>query len=126
MAEDSVTELAKLFKQRENKDVLSVSVGEVVAPFPNIQIKLNEMIVLDREDLVFAAHLLSGYQRDLIFKKEEWGETTTVDNHKHRIKSSESSTKIEFVDSLQTGDEVILLPNQSTGVFFVVDKAVRT
>ena len=67
MAEDGLTELAKLFKINKNVPSSSITTGFVIAPPPEAQIRLNEVVILDKENLVFATSLLT----DLIKPGEE-------------------------------------------------------
>lgn len=50
---DGLTELALMFRDRENKNPSSITTGIIVASPPTPQIRLNELIVLDSEELVF-------------------------------------------------------------------------
>lgn len=49
---DSVSELAKLFHERNNPKKLGIQVGKVIAAFPNIKISLGEKIILDKDNLI--------------------------------------------------------------------------
>ncbi|MEG0775501.1 DUF2577 family protein [Clostridium sp.] len=49
---DSVSELAKLFHERNNPKKLGTQVGKVIAAFPNIKISLGKKVVLDKDNLI--------------------------------------------------------------------------
>lgn len=50
---DGLTELALMFKDRDNKHPSSITTGVVVSSPPTPQIRLNELIILDAEELIF-------------------------------------------------------------------------
>jgi len=52
---DPISELAKLFKERDNKPYLGPQVGSVISPFPDIKVSLGDSILLEKEDLVIGA-----------------------------------------------------------------------
>ena len=57
MAHDGITELAMLLKSRDNKPTPSPGIGVVLSIGPDPRIRLNEYIILDREQLVFSQQL---------------------------------------------------------------------
>ena len=63
MPEDGFTGFAKFFKQRENAPSSSITTGIVIAPTPDVQIRLNEVVILDKENLVFAAHMIDAIKQ---------------------------------------------------------------
>lgn len=54
---DGITELAKLLKERENRDYLGPQIGTVVNPLPNIKIRMGEKILLTSSHLIIASRL---------------------------------------------------------------------
>lgn len=116
---DSITTLAKLLKQNENPKPVSMSTGIVISPPPNAQIRLNDTVILGNNRLVFAAHVLEDYEREI----ELEGDIRFTDSPFQRFEAKEvkSTTK----DTLKEGDEVILLPTADEQLYFVVGKAVR-
>jgi hypothetical protein len=56
---DGVTELAKLFKERNNDPYEGYVIGEVVSSLPHVKIRIGDKIILDASHLVFAARLLN-------------------------------------------------------------------
>lgn len=132
MANDGLTELAMLFKERDSKKNLSITTGKVVSPLPKPRIMLDDVILLDSSNLVFASHLINGYERRLKFKESDWGITTEVNDggqgassHKHFVNLTNVDALIEWTDTLKQGDEVILIPVQDGQLYYVIDKAVR-
>ncbi|PEB56247.1 hypothetical protein CON65_15940 [Bacillus pseudomycoides] len=105
---NGIVELAKLFKDRENEPYEGYVIGEVMADFPDVKIKIDDNIHLDVSHLVFAAHLLSNYTR----------EYEIVDEF------SVTTGKIKWTDTIKKGDRVILVPSQNGQSYIVIDKAV--
>ncbi|WP_342510593.1 DUF2577 domain-containing protein [Sporosarcina sp. FSL K6-1522] len=132
MANDGLTELAIMLKDRDKKTPLSITTGTVVSPPPKPLIALGDVISLDGSRLIFSSHLLNGYERRIKFKETDWGETTTVNdggqgasNHKHYVNLTNEDALIEWTDTLVKGDEVILVPVSDGQLYYVIDKAVR-
>lgn len=139
---DGISELAKLFKERENKLYFGPQVGTVVNPLPNIQIGLGDKIILTKEHLIIASHILQDYEREfslegeIQFSQENPGETDNIlvgdhGPHSHTVTNISIDTeyqsigKIKWTDSLKTGDEVILIPATNEQQYYVIDKVVR-
>lgn len=139
---DGVSELAVLFKERDNKYYLGPQIGKVISPLPEIKIALGEKIILVKEHLIIASHILKGYEREfsvegqLKFSDSYAGMTEEAyvsqhGFHQHEIESLkvntdyESTGKIRWTDSLEEGDEVILIPTTNEQQYYVIDKVVR-
>lgn len=124
---DGATRLAKMFKDRENRTYLGPQIGVVISPPPEVQIGLGEKIMLTKEQLVFAALLLAGYQRETEISQTSnlSGSTAPADGHAHTYQSLGMVGTIKLTDTLKAGDEVILIPSADEQLYFVVDKAVR-
>lgn len=105
MSSDGLTELAKLFKERDKKTPPSITIGTVIKPPPEVEIRLNEIIVLKKDKLIFSAHMLSGYKR--------------------RFKFTNIEDMAEWTDTIVEGDEVIIIPTVDNELFVVIDKVVR-
>lgn len=109
---DAFTEMAKLFKERENPKPFSVEVGKVISELPNIQISLGSegKIVLTKENLLFTSQVLDGYKREVNIQYENGGA---------------AKGNITFIDTLKNGDEVILIPTSNKQSYYLMDKVVR-
>lgn len=134
---DSITTLAKILKDKENPKPVSMSTGIVISPPPKAQIRLNETVILNNNQLVFAAHILNDYEREIEIEGElkftdadcgtivnaaGTGSVVSLDvDTTFEAKKVKSTTK----DTLKEGDEVILLPTADEQLYFVVGKAVR-
>lgn len=133
MAEiDGLTELARMLKDREPKTPPSISTGVVVAPPPDPQIRLNDTVILYKEHLIFAAHMLADYERAIKFDDTNCGTTTSVNDggdnassHTHEIAELHVDTIMKWKDTIVEGDEVILIPVVDSQLYYVIDKAVR-
>ena len=134
MAEDGLTEFAMLFKQRDNSPSASITIGTVITPPPEVQIRLNEVVVLDKENLVFAAHMLADYEREadfsggnIIFSDSNSGTTESgggIVSLNVDTSYEAKHVKIKMIDTLKPGDEVILMPVTDGQTYYVLDKAV--
>ncbi|WLR52470.1 DUF2577 domain-containing protein [Bacillus tianshenii] len=141
---DSITEFAKMFKERDNPVPSGIQIGEVLAPFPEIKIKLNEKVVLGKEELVFSESLLNTYKREVDIKGQiqlsdtDSGTTDSVNDggqgassHSHTIRTLDVDTaytakaELLFTDTLVAGDSVIIFPAADEQTYYVMDKAVR-
>lgn len=126
MAEkDGFTELATLFKERDQKSPPSVSTGLVISPPPDPRIRLNDVVILHKENLIFAASMLEGYERKLKFSDTNCGQTTVSNAHSHDIEKINIDTLAQWTDTIGEGDEVILIPVIDNQLYYVIDKAVR-
>lgn len=116
---DSITTLAKMLKQNENPKPVSMSTGIVISSPPNAQIRLNDTVILTNSQLVFAAHVLEDYEREI----ELEGDIRITASPFQTFEAREVKSKTK--DTLKEGDEVILLPTADEQLYFVVGKAVR-
>lgn len=57
---DGIAELAKLFKERENKQYGGPQLGKVVTVPPDIKISLGDKIILTKKHLIIADHVVAG------------------------------------------------------------------
>ncbi|MEK4247589.1 DUF2577 family protein [Psychrobacillus sp. FSL K6-2684] len=138
MAEDAITGWGKLFRERDHKPSPSMTTGIVISPPPEAQIRLNEVIVLEKHQLVFASHMLIDYKRELEmtgeikFDDSNAGTSGSTDGHTHTIETLNVDTNYEAKnveittkDTIRVGDEVILQPAMDEQLYYVLDKAVR-
>lgn len=100
---DAVTELAKLFRERENPSMQGICIGKVLAPMPALKIAVNGFI-LGKSNLVVAKHLVATYNSDI----------QSVGDHGQHSHS--------YGDFLKNGDRVIVIPNIDDSMYFVIDK----
>lgn len=127
---DAMTEFAKMFKDRNNNTPPSITTGIVITPPPEVQIRLTNNIILDKTRLVFSAHMLKDYYREihLKFNDENCGTTNVVAGHSHIVETLNVDTtdaNYTTTDTIVAGDEVIIMPTVDEQLYFVFDKAVR-
>jgi len=127
---DGISELAKMFKERESRPYVGPRVGKVTSPPPEIKITLEDGIILDKTHLVIAAHVLQGYEREVripLTNSEGVTDSKNVGDHgshKHNIETVGLEGSIQFTDTLKLGDKVILIPSTDEQTYFLIDKAV--
>jgi hypothetical protein len=141
---DGVSELAKMFKEREPIRYRGPIVGTVLSPPPEIKIQIDKNIILDKGHLVICGSILDGYERtyevqgNVKFNDSNCGNTNSVNDggyqasgHSHTIESVNINTQytadgqIKTTDTLKEGDKVILIPSQDEQTYFLIDWAVR-
>ncbi|SNT18627.1 Protein of unknown function [Anaerovirgula multivorans] len=142
---DGISELAMLFKERENAIYMGPQVGKVISPPPNIKVGLGDKIILDKEDLIISAHVLDGYQREIeVTGIRNTGLNASGGNMDFHLTGSppsknytitgfsipqsilnKSDGTLKYMDTLNAGDEVILIPSNDHQKYYLVDKAVR-
>lgn len=128
---NGISELAKLFKERENKTYLGPQIGNIITPLPDIQVALGDKIILTKEHLVISEQLVKKQGKFILSGKDNIGKTTLklsqpnsyeiVDINIDQI----DKTSIEIEYELQPGDEVILIPTANEQQYYVIDKVVR-
>lgn len=140
--EQALTELAILLMEQGQKNAKPFDgfvVGKVLAPPPGIQVSIDEAIILDKTHLIIAAHVLSDYEREfeisdanMQFVDENCGTTNVASNHMHSIQSinvdaqnAKLKGKLKWIDTLQQGDLVILVPAANQQMYILIDKAVE-
>ncbi|RKD26679.1 hypothetical protein BEP19_15845 [Ammoniphilus oxalaticus] len=143
-----LTEMALMFEELDKEPYAGPQIGIVESPPPEIVVIAGPRI-LWKDQLIIAAHVLDGYKRDLELtsvtidnQNTDEGDitlrdpplptnpaTTTsysiMDLDIAQSSASKISGRMEYVDTLKKGDEVILIPSQDNQTYFLVDKAVR-
>jgi len=138
--------LAKLMRERENPSVIGPVIGKVIKPMPNIEIKfLSGKGLLDKDDLYINANLVAGYRRiiesngTIDLGDELCGQTDLIHDggdqatsHQHTLETLEVTDgpyslegEIILKDSLNIGDEVLLLPTNNNQKFFIICKVKK-
>ncbi|SET55368.1 Protein of unknown function [Natronincola peptidivorans] len=125
----SIEKLGKMFKERDNQVYLGPQLGTVIASPPNIRVKIGDKIILEKDRLVIAAHVLSGYKRQ--FQGQSSGSIITKTpspvtySSYTELENLSNTGEITYTDTLKIGDEVILMPSTDEQKYFLIDKAVR-
>jgi hypothetical protein len=70
-----INELAKLFKERDNKPYMGPVTGIVLSPPPSINVQIGDKIILDNDHLVLASlvmeNLINGDEVILVPSRDE-------------------------------------------------------
>lgn len=101
----NLDKLAKLLSGNNNNFNVNIAVGEVISTSP-IKIKYGENIVLETRHLVVSDSFINGYT----------GQYT--DDNGTNIVTKTISVKKE----INTGDKVILIPDQNLKKWYLIDK----
>lgn len=129
---DSIVELASMFKERDNKPYMGPQVGVVISPPPGLKVRLGDTIILDKDHLIIAAQVMPQYEREVNFSGR--GKVTlvkppppepVVTSDTWGMESTSLEGSLKFTDTLQEGEEVILIPSTDIQTYFLIDKAVR-
>lgn len=139
--EESIVELASVIKNVTNQvpRFEGFVIGRVVSPPDDLRVSIDEAIILDKTNLIIAAHVLSDYERefeitegDIQFNDANMGTTNVAANHSHTIESLnvDSQTlkakgKFKWTNTLVTGDLVILIPSENQQMYILIDKGVE-
>ncbi|MGE7828960.1 DUF2577 family protein [Paenibacillus sp. NPDC093718] len=102
--------LTKLFTDRDNPKIVTVAVGTVLQPLPDIQVQLGKSIILTREDLIISASLTEGYK----------GKYTDIYTTVNGLVEVEKEVIVKM--ELAAGDEVILIPTTDMQTYYVMNK----
>jgi len=138
--------LAKMMKKRDNPKLIGPVVGTVIKTLPDIQIKaLSGKVLLDKDDLYINKNLIAGYSRSvesngvIDLSDELCGQTDLINdggyqatNHQHTLENLEITDgpyslegELILKDSLEKGDEVLLLPTDNNQKFFIICKVKK-
>ena len=116
MRDENITTLAKLLKERDNKDHIGVITGTIVQGFPDIKIRVDATVVLDNSHLIWARSLLTDRKRKCYISNPSNGV------QEHGLNGAEG--EFYWTEELKVGDNVILLPTQNEQIYYVMDRAV--
>lgn len=145
MSEDWAAAIAKEFKQRENPNMMIAILGIVITPPPNIEISILNGTVMIRECYILE-NLLKGFTRIVTIPEQETsgkgigkGETDIIFDggvdaqpHSHNVTTEVtiqsigmSNAEIQFQDTLQSGDEVLLIVSPDNQTYFIIGKVKK-
>ncbi len=135
----NMEKLAKLFNDRTNPFHIYVCTGTVISVSP-LQVQFGDSIILTKDHLIVAAHLLAGYKRQIEIDDAQLSDivsssgTTTLTgsggSNTYTINDMDvtnaTSTKITatmtYTDTLVEGDNVILIPDGDHKAWYLVGK----
>lgn len=120
--EEPYVELASVIKGVTNQvpRFEGFVIGRVISPPDDLRVSIDEAIILDKTNLIIAAHVLNDYEREF----------EIVDGDEISIDNSPTSTftakgKFKWTNTLLPGDLVILIPSQNEQMYILIDKAVE-
>ncbi|MCT4593588.1 MAG: DUF2577 domain-containing protein [Anaeromicrobium sp.] len=128
---NGIVELAKLLKERENRDYMGPQVGNVISPLPEIKIRLDENIILDKNHLLICEHLITKVGKFKLNGASNIGSTTLKVSTSQNYDivdiniGDENKTHMENFYELKVGDKVLVIPTTDEQTYYVVDKVVR-
>lgn len=106
--EEGSSPYAKLYEQIKtfgyNRE-LFIEQGVVVSELPDLRIEVADDIILEKDELIVAEHL-------------------TRHTRRVRINDSTTTVNLEYMDQLALGDRVIILSDDDTDEYFVIDRAI--
>ncbi|BAK15858.1 nucleoside 2-deoxyribosyltransferase [Solibacillus silvestris StLB046] len=139
--EESINELAGVIESvaKSVPKFEGFIIGTVISPPEDLRVSIDEAIILDKTNLIIAAHVLNDYERefeiyegDIQFNDTNMGVTNVAANHSHTIESLnvDSQTlkakgKFIWTDTLKKDDLVILIPSENQQMYILIDKAVE-
>ena len=127
---DGISELAKLFKERENKLYLGPQIGIVISPLPDIQIAFGDKVILTKEHLIISENLVKKQGKFKLKGSSNIGSTTLMRTQPNSYEIVDididqiDKTNIEIEYELKAGDKVILIPTANEQQYYVIDKVV--
>jgi hypothetical protein len=133
MENDKLTDLALLFKERDNPSPFQAGTAFVVQENPLV-LKMEDSVFLAAEynNVVWSKSILAGYKRDFLINPV-YGVTDVRSggsgdpafaSHDHAYKADITGS-ITWTDNPKIGDEYIVIPINNGNMWYVFDKAVR-
>ena len=116
MRDENITALAKLLKERDNKEYIGVITGTIEQGFPDVKIRVDATVVLDNSHLIWARSLLTDRKRKCYISNPANGVPD------HGLNGAEG--EFYWTEELKVGDNVILLPTQNEQIYYVIDRVV--
>lgn len=115
--------LAKMFKERNPKDLIGPCIGKVVSPNPLKISILSGDVILQGEQLYISRSLLDREYDCDVSGSGPMGEVINVGGTLNSLNLTRDShggkTKLYF--ELKVNDEVLLIPTENEQVYFIVD-----
>jgi len=131
--DDKLTELAGLFKERDNPSPFQIGTAFVVQESPLV-LKTEDSVFISANynNVVWSKSILSGYKRDFLINPV-YGVTdvrsggsgdSEFASHDHDYKADITGS-ITWTDNPKNGDEYIVIPIHNGNMWYVFDKVVR-
>lgn len=108
----------------ESKRPQQAQIGIILAPPPEIQVALND-IILTKDDVYISEYLLVGYERTAKGHIVSGTQTACSHcSHAHVI-DNDYTDNIIYTDTLKVGDRVSVIPLAGDQLYFIEDKVVK-
>ncbi len=119
---DNITRMAKLFKERENKEHMGIQIGIVTSTDP-LSITIGNKIILNLEHIYISWDLLE-HERQMEAKSEVEVDFTVEGTRINETYESLCETATIY-SCLNTGDLVALMPTADQQKFILLNKVVK-
>ena len=124
--EENANALVEAFHSiAQSHESQEATVGEILAPPPNIQVKWNN-IILTAEQVYISEYLLAGYRREgkgTIVSGTQAASCPVGAPHTHPI-NNPYTDDIIYTDTLKAGDIVSVLPIKGGQKYIITDKLI--
>lgn len=130
---DWAEQFAKELKKRENPQILGAILGTVITPPPKLEISILNNSVIIRKCYVLK-NICEGYTRTIEIPEQtaKGKGYTTGGADAHDVVTDVTiqsvgmpNAKICFIDTLQAGDEVLLVVSPDNQTYFVIGKVIK-
>ena len=132
---NAYVEIAKMFKERNNKNHPGIILGKVISMDP-LKIKINEKIVLDNDYLIIPEHLkpnikaitiTSGNATNITLTGEATlqGSNETLQGSFNFTGSVAMTANINLTTTLQINNNVIIMPSEDEQKYFVLGRCLN-
>ena len=109
----------------------AIEIGEVVAPPPNIAVRVGDLQI-DKDNILIADYLLSDYEREVsVDETSEAGTITEIITREpyteatHEIAKYNLTGSIKFKDTLRQGDLIAVLSTADRQTYIILARVVR-
>ncbi|MDF2612774.1 MAG: hypothetical protein K0S71_560 [Clostridia bacterium] len=120
------SDIAKEFKQRDNKKLIGACIGTVTSATPLKASILDGQIMLDSSN-TYVSNSLMTYERNVKLTTETESTTGSISINNgswNSFKTNESGTstgKLELKSMLKVGDLILVIPAADEQKFFIID-----
>ena len=116
----NIVELATIIKdQNKQKPFEGFLIGTVESAPPSLKVRISPEILLQKENIIVAAHVLKDYEREFeVFEGEE------IQLAGSAPVSFTAKGKLKWTNTLDVGDNVILVPAGNIQDYILIDKGV--
>lgn len=124
-------DLAKLFKERDNKNPFGAILGDVIGVEPLKIAILGNKAILTEEQCYLCSSLVNNYLNKADLRVKDYSvNVTATDSNGDTLNSisvndkNDYNIEVKFKEVLKVGDKVLCLPTADGQTFFIIDKVV--